>query len=59
MVISYLELKRDRGIANVVPESYWLRNLLRERQQHITTATHVYRDNVCIVYLAWNYVHRY
>ncbi|MCI23494.1 copia protein, partial [Trifolium medium] len=41
----------DRGVANIVSESCWLRNLLLELQCHIMKATLVYCDNVSAVYL--------
>ncbi|GKB81506.1 ribonuclease H-like domain-containing protein [Tanacetum coccineum] len=34
-----------RGVANVVAETAWLRNLLRELHSPLSTATLVYRDN--------------
>jgi hypothetical protein len=43
-----------RGVANVVSESCWLRNLLLELQCPITKATLVYCDNVSAVYLSGN-----
>nr|GEZ85726.1 ribonuclease H-like domain-containing protein [Tanacetum cinerariifolium] len=39
------------GIANVVAETYWLRNLLRELHTPLFSATLVYCDNVSAVYL--------
>nr|GEV05557.1 RNA-directed DNA polymerase, eukaryota [Tanacetum cinerariifolium] len=35
-----------RGVANVVAETAWLRNLLRELHSSLSAATHVYCDNV-------------
>ncbi|CAJ2641560.1 unnamed protein product [Trifolium pratense] len=43
-----------RGVANVVAESCWLRNLLLELQCPVTKATIVYCDNVSAVYLSGN-----
>ncbi|WJX17055.1 hypothetical protein P8452_07010 [Trifolium repens] len=43
-----------RGVANVVSESCWLRNLLLELQCPVTKATLVYCDNVSAVYLSGN-----
>ena len=43
-----------RGVANVVAESCWLRNLLLELQCPIIKATLVYCDNVSVVYLSGN-----
>ncbi|XP_071713507.1 uncharacterized mitochondrial protein AtMg00810-like [Rutidosis leptorrhynchoides] len=43
-----------RGVANAVAETCWLRNLLRELHCPITTATLVYCDNVCSVYMSSN-----
>ncbi|GJX14535.1 ribonuclease H-like domain-containing protein [Tanacetum coccineum] len=43
-----------RGVANVVAETCWLRNLLRELHTLLTSATLVYCDNVSAVYLSCN-----
>lgn len=43
-----------RGVANVVSESCWLRNLLLELHCPIRTATLVYCDNVSAIYLSGN-----
>ncbi|GKC93051.1 ribonuclease H-like domain-containing protein [Tanacetum coccineum] len=43
-----------RGVANVVAETAWLRNLLRELYTPLLTATLVYCDNVSAVYLSSN-----
>ncbi|GJQ91019.1 ribonuclease H-like domain-containing protein [Tanacetum coccineum] len=43
-----------RGVANVVAETCWLRNLLRELHTHLSSATLVYYDNVSAVYLSCN-----
>ncbi|GKD64335.1 ribonuclease H-like domain-containing protein [Tanacetum coccineum] len=43
-----------RGVANVVAETAWLRNLLRELYTPLLTATLVYCDNVSAVYLSAN-----
>ncbi|GJX69199.1 ribonuclease H-like domain-containing protein [Tanacetum coccineum] len=45
-----------RGVANVVAETAWLRNLLRELHSPLSTATLVYCDNVSAVYMSANYV---
>ena len=46
-----------RGVANVVSETCWLRNLLPELHFPISTATLFYCDNVSVVYLSGNPVH--
>ncbi|XP_021721680.1 uncharacterized protein LOC110689249 [Chenopodium quinoa] len=46
-----------RGVANVVSESCWLRNLLLELHCPIKKATLVYCDNVSAIYLSGNPVH--
>nr|GEW56808.1 hypothetical protein [Tanacetum cinerariifolium] len=43
-----------RGVANVVAETAWIRNLLLEFHASLTTATLVYCDNVSAVYLSTN-----
>ncbi|GJX65028.1 ribonuclease H-like domain-containing protein [Tanacetum coccineum] len=43
-----------RGVANVVAETYWLCNLLRELHSPLSTATLVYCHNVSVVYLSSN-----
>ncbi|GJR93500.1 ribonuclease H-like domain-containing protein [Tanacetum coccineum] len=43
-----------RGVANVVAETCWLRNLLRELHTPLSSATLVYCDNVSVVYLSFN-----
>ena len=43
-----------RGVANVVSESCWLRNLLLELHCPIRKATLVYCDNVSAIYLSEN-----
>ncbi|CAO2820878.1 unnamed protein product [Amaranthus hypochondriacus] len=45
------------GVANVVSETCWIRNLLLELHCAITTATLVYCDNVSAVYLSGNPIH--
>ncbi|GJV42892.1 ribonuclease H-like domain-containing protein [Tanacetum coccineum] len=45
-----------RGVANVVAETAWLRNLLLELHAPLSTATIVYCDNVSAVYLSTNSV---
>ncbi|GJV51974.1 ribonuclease H-like domain-containing protein [Tanacetum coccineum] len=44
------------GVANIVGESAWLRNLLRELHSPPSTATLVYYDNVSAVYMSANLV---
>ncbi|GKE55562.1 ribonuclease H-like domain-containing protein, partial [Tanacetum coccineum] len=46
-----------RGVANVVAETAWIRNLLLEFHTPLSTATLVYCDNVSVVYLSTNPVH--
>nr|GEY87305.1 ribonuclease H-like domain-containing protein [Tanacetum cinerariifolium] len=41
-------------VANVVAETCWLMNLLRELHTHLSSATLVYCDNVSVVYLSSN-----
>ncbi|GJZ67798.1 ribonuclease H-like domain-containing protein [Tanacetum coccineum] len=41
-----------RGVANVVAETAWIRNLLRELHSPLLTATLVYCDNVSAVYMS-------
>ncbi|GJS40293.1 ribonuclease H-like domain-containing protein [Tanacetum coccineum] len=43
-----------RGVANVVAETAWLPNLLRELHSPLSTATLVYCDNVSAVYMSVN-----
>ncbi|GJR92956.1 ribonuclease H-like domain-containing protein [Tanacetum coccineum] len=43
-----------RGVANVVAETAWIRNLLLELHAPLHTATLVYCDNVSAVYLSTN-----
>ncbi|GJT61471.1 ribonuclease H-like domain-containing protein [Tanacetum coccineum] len=43
-----------RGVANVVAETAWLRNLLRELHSPLSTTTLVYCDNVSAVYTSAN-----
>nr|GEU86571.1 ribonuclease H-like domain-containing protein [Tanacetum cinerariifolium] len=43
-----------QGVANVVAETAWIRNLLRELHSPILTATLVYCDNVSAVYMPAN-----
>ncbi|GJS14914.1 ribonuclease H-like domain-containing protein [Tanacetum coccineum] len=43
-----------RGVANVVAETSWIRNLLRELHTLLFTATLVYCDNVSAVYMSAN-----
>ncbi|GJV48968.1 ribonuclease H-like domain-containing protein [Tanacetum coccineum] len=43
-----------RGVANVVAETAWLRNLLRELRSPLSTTTLVYCDNVSAIYMSAN-----
>ncbi|XP_022004171.1 uncharacterized mitochondrial protein AtMg00810-like [Helianthus annuus] len=43
-----------RGVANVVAEICWLRNLLLELHRPVTTASLVYCDNISAIYLSGN-----
>nr|GEX55657.1 ribonuclease H-like domain-containing protein [Tanacetum cinerariifolium] len=43
-----------RGVANVVAETAWIRNLLRELHTILFTATLVCCDNVSVVYMSTN-----
>ncbi|GKA43870.1 ribonuclease H-like domain-containing protein, partial [Tanacetum coccineum] len=43
-----------RGVANVVVETAWIRNLLRELHSPLLTTTLVYCDNVNAVYMSAN-----
>ncbi|GJZ13806.1 ribonuclease H-like domain-containing protein [Tanacetum coccineum] len=43
-----------RGVANAVAETCWLQNLLRKLHTPLSSATHVYCDNVSVVYLSSN-----
>ncbi|GJZ60163.1 ribonuclease H-like domain-containing protein [Tanacetum coccineum] len=43
-----------RGVANIVAETAWLRNLLRELHSPLSTATLVYCDNVSAIYMSDN-----
>nr|GEW04524.1 hypothetical protein [Tanacetum cinerariifolium] len=43
-----------RGVANVVTETAWLYNLIRELHSPLSTATLVYCDNVSAVYMSAN-----
>ncbi|GJZ45256.1 ribonuclease H-like domain-containing protein, partial [Tanacetum coccineum] len=44
------------GVANVVTETCWLRNLLRDLHTPLSSAMLVYCDNVSYVYLSCNHV---
>jgi hypothetical protein len=46
-----------RGVANAVAECTWLRQLLGELQNPVSTATIAYCDNVSSVYMSRNPVH--
>nr|GEV75058.1 ribonuclease H-like domain-containing protein [Tanacetum cinerariifolium] len=43
-----------RGVTNVVAETCWLRNLLRELHTPLSSATFIYYDNASAVYLSYN-----
>ncbi|GKA08668.1 ribonuclease H-like domain-containing protein [Tanacetum coccineum] len=43
-----------QGVANVVAETAWLRNILHELHTPLSTATLVYYDNVSVVYMSAN-----
>ncbi|GJW18155.1 ribonuclease H-like domain-containing protein [Tanacetum coccineum] len=43
-----------RGVANVVAETTWLRNMLPELHSPLSTATLVYCDNVSAIYMSAN-----
>ena len=43
-----------RGVANVVSETCWIRNLLVELQLPVSKATLIYCDNVSAIYLSGN-----
>ncbi|KAK4372470.1 hypothetical protein RND71_007854 [Anisodus tanguticus] len=43
-----------RGVANVVAEIGWLRNLLLELQRPLRKASFVYCDNISVIYLSHN-----
>ncbi|GJY54443.1 ribonuclease H-like domain-containing protein [Tanacetum coccineum] len=43
-----------QGVANVVAETTWIRNLLRELHSPLLTTTLVYCDNVSVVYMSAN-----
>nr|GEV64584.1 NBS-containing resistance-like protein [Tanacetum cinerariifolium] len=45
-----------RGVANVVAENAWLRNMLYELHSPLSTATLVYCDNVRAIYMSANHV---
>ncbi|GJV55849.1 ribonuclease H-like domain-containing protein [Tanacetum coccineum] len=48
----YLSAEAEyRGVANVVAETAWLRNLLRELHSQLSTATLVYYDNVRVLHV--------
>ncbi|GJY89938.1 ribonuclease H-like domain-containing protein [Tanacetum coccineum] len=45
----------NRGVANVVAETAWLRNLLRELHSPLSTVTLVYYDNVRVLHVPSRY----
>ncbi|GJZ81549.1 ribonuclease H-like domain-containing protein [Tanacetum coccineum] len=53
--LSHSSVEADyRGVANVVAETTWLRNLLRELHTPLLSATLVYCDNVSTIYMTAN-----
>lgn len=54
-LVPVLRLKYQ-GIANVVAETTWLRQLLQELHLPVHRVTIVYCDNVCTMYLSMNLV---
>ncbi|GJU53499.1 ribonuclease H-like domain-containing protein [Tanacetum coccineum] len=51
---SYIAETEYRGVANVVAETAWLHNLLRELHSPLSAATLVYCDNVSAIYMPVN-----
>nr|GFA69402.1 ribonuclease H-like domain-containing protein [Tanacetum cinerariifolium] len=45
-----------RGVANVVAETAWLRNLLRELHTPLLSANLVYCDNISAIYMTTNLI---
>nr|GFA61365.1 ribonuclease H-like domain-containing protein [Tanacetum cinerariifolium] len=57
-MLSWFSAKAEhRVVANVVAETCWLRNLLRELHIPLSSATLIYCDNVSAMYLSSNPVH--
>nr|GEV22794.1 ribonuclease H-like domain-containing protein [Tanacetum cinerariifolium] len=55
--ISHSSAKAEyRGVANIVAETAWVHNLLRELHFPLMTATLVYCDNLSVVYMSTNLV---
>nr|GEY13798.1 ribonuclease H-like domain-containing protein [Tanacetum cinerariifolium] len=52
--VSPLLVAECQGVANVVAETAWLHNLLRELHSPLLTATLVYCDNISAVYMSAN-----
>ncbi|KAK4340869.1 hypothetical protein RND71_039370 [Anisodus tanguticus] len=53
--LSYTSAEAEyRGVANVVAEICWLRNLLLELQCALRKASSVYCDNISVIYLSHN-----
>nr|GEY50950.1 NBS-containing resistance-like protein [Tanacetum cinerariifolium] len=50
----HTKLTEYQGVANIVAENAWLRNLLCELHSLLSTATLVYYDNVSVVYMSAN-----
>ncbi|GKB94088.1 ribonuclease H-like domain-containing protein [Tanacetum coccineum] len=53
---SYIAEAEYRGVANIVVETAWLHNLLRELHSPLSDATLVYYDNVSAIYMPVNLV---
>nr|GEV43052.1 dehydrodolichyl diphosphate synthase 6-like [Tanacetum cinerariifolium] len=53
-LVALLLVGQPPGVANVVAETAWIRNLLLELYAPLSTATLVYCDNVSVVYLSNN-----
>ncbi|GKB35202.1 ribonuclease H-like domain-containing protein [Tanacetum coccineum] len=51
---SYIAEAEYRGVANVVAETAWLHNLLRELHSPLYAATLIYCDNVSAIYMPVN-----
>ncbi|GJT31446.1 ribonuclease H-like domain-containing protein [Tanacetum coccineum] len=56
LLLDALHHAEYHGVANVVAETAWIRNLLRELHTPLCTATLVYYDNVSAVYILRNLV---
>nr|GEU39691.1 ribonuclease H-like domain-containing protein [Tanacetum cinerariifolium] len=51
-ILRYVQEAKYRGVANIVAETSWLRNLLRELHTPLSSATLIYCDNMSVVYLS-------